>query len=314
MEDSSDDVMPAGAELSAAFKLIQRDQAEAPEESSQDGLSEAAEEPTVDTPEEGDEEVGLDDTKAPTDDEKPKDERLSDSWAKVMKMHAKLQEQAKQLKERERQLQEQPRPSKELDELVRLAKTDPVAFLESQGVSYNDAYEKWTRRLLGTDDKDEKAQKQTTVDPEEIERRVSERIAEQMRRHETQLEARRWLSDAESILNNDKYKAIRVLGAEGELEQLAAMYLTQNGKLLSPQEAADMILPEAKKRLTELSQFASSLQPESRAEEEKLPPTQRKGTKTLKADLGNSSQPVVDEDDEPSDVYSELRRAAKFIA
>lgn len=312
-QEYNQDVGSSSDEVKLAISAMEA--GEAAEEEHHNELKaavEAVEEPSEDDGEEVTEEV--EDTEVEDDGEEGSEEeaeepeeKLSEGWSKVMRLHSQVQKQQAELKERERQIEARLQQAEEAAKLAQLAKTDPVAFLEQSGVSYENAYEMWTNRILGKE-----APKQVPqFDPNEIEQKIAQTVQERINQYQQQQEAQRWVSDAQNVISDSKYESIRILGAEEEVTNLAVMYLQEHGQLLSPRQAADMILSEAEKRINQIASVVgkSTTKNEASSKSRKL----SKASKTLKNDLDASSLPRVDEDDEPSDARSEIKRAMALL-
>lgn len=318
-QQAPEEVFDTGHELTLAMEAME--QAETPDGAEPSEVEEAAklvEEPAEavgepgKSPEAPTEEPDKEEPAEAAEESKPEpeDERLALSWEKVMEKDRELVALKKQLSDQQKALEAHPKANPEVARLAQLAKSDPIAFLQQQGINYEQAFQRWTDAIASGKAPEPVAPNQSRgVDPDEIEQRVAQRIQQEMAQYAQQQKYQDWVNERDRVLEGDSYEPIRLLGAESEVEELTALYLREHNKLLSPKEAADMLLPEAKKKLEAI---ASKFRPADQ-QEQVAKPKAKSGPRTLGSDLERSSLPATDDDDEPGDIHAELRKAAALV-
>lgn len=236
------------------------------------------------------------------------DERLSGSWSKLMKMHAKVKDRERQIKEKEAIIQEQSGHAQQVVDMLNLARSNPIKFLENSGVSYEQAFQHWTNQINGVESKTETTG--PSVSEKDIDAIVAKRVQEQVQKMQAEADASRWVDESERVLQGDKYKALRVLNAGSEMRKLAALYYQKRGERITPEQAAEMLLPEAEQRLKQLRQGAAEIFPEEQTETK---PKRAKRGRTLGSSHNETAPPPVAAGGDVGSDQEELERAMQLI-
>jgi hypothetical protein len=125
-------------------------------------------------------------------------------------------------------------------------------------MSYAEAFKRWTEQIRGgtpeTAPTDPNAALNARLDKiETMLATQSETAAKNATAAASKQRADAWQEKLGTVLQDPKYAAIRALNAQNEVVQLVADYYQTHSVVLTPSQAADMILPHAAKRAAEVA-------------------------------------------------------------
>lgn len=170
-----------------------------------------------------------------------------------------IRQQQEEFKARQREFEEKQREYQQWQQLKASAKDDPLAFLEANGLTYQEI----TNRILDDDSlsPEEKAQKIAKAEIDEFKRQLAEE-REQKAKEQQELEEK---AKEEEIINRykdgirqvcqdtDKFSLINYEGdtAHELVFQVAEDYFAEHGEVLSPEDAATQVENFLEKRYKE---------------------------------------------------------------
>lgn len=287
---------------------------------------------------------------APKEEPKlPEKDPASKMWARAMRVEKEGRQHLKRAKDdsqRAEQLRKELETStKGAAELADLAKANPIAFLEKQGIDYASAFQAWTKSIKDGKDpagqqqsfaeakllKEVEGLRQTVADNQKKTEDHNKTLEEARVDAEQQTQADDWIADANTMLGGEEYEAIRALGAEEQVPKYAGMYLEKTGKLLTQKEAADTMLVESVsslKSILEAIESSESLQkllgarivrngdgsqdPKAGSKQKKHSPEATDGPGTSTQDLAAGSD-LADPEADVVPLHEEVRRATALL-
>tara|TARA_R110000868_G_scaffold119214_1_gene315861 strand:+ start:2308 stop:3153 length:846 start_codon:yes stop_codon:yes gene_type:complete len=243
--------------------------------------------------------------------EVPKDDKFASKFAALARKEKAIQQREEELKKMRGSVDQEKTEYQKLTDLKKKARENPTAWLEEAGLTYDEL----TQYLLN--DKKPTAESKLTRLEREIEelRKVNEERQKEIetKQFESQLTAfKNEIKDF--ITKNDKYELTRAFDASEIVYNVIDQHYAEHKKILSTEEAADLVedylLKEAEetdKKLQSLKKLKKTVSPETPPQD--LKATDKPAIKTLTNELTQASS----REDRFLTNDERLKEAAKLI-
>lgn len=210
-------------------------------------------EPAADNAQEQDAQPETEAEAKPTEPAEPA-EAPQDKWQaqfeKLSQRDAEVRSREKQLKDSEAKLNKQLKDNEtklnEANEMLGLAQSNPLAFLQKAGLSVDDVLKSHLNGGGPDTSKELEAMKARQME-------LESKLETQAKQAYLQQQGNKWESEFQEHLKSDEYKLVRDWeGADDVVRQRVVQHYQENQELLPAKEQLDIIKSEIEKRLEKM--------------------------------------------------------------